>query len=481
MTPEELLGKLSEIQTLKCETQTYEYKTAAQNCPKRLYDTLSSFSNQDEGGTIFFGIDEEHDYFENGVYDPHDLQKKIGEQCLQMEPKVRPVLTVAEKDGKYFVSAEIPPVDLSQRPCFYAGSGRLKGSYVRVGDRDEPMTEYEVYSYEAFRKREKNDSRPVTEATQKSLNQTMLKDFIDRLKQNKPNFAALDDATVSELMSVTKGGQITLSTLLLFCPYPQAYFPQLCVTAVVIPGTQIGETLNGARFLDNQRIEGNIEAMLNGSMNFISKNMRVLTVVNPQTGKREDLSEYPPLAVREALLNAFVHRDYSSLTEGMPIQILMFSDRLEIRSPGGLYGRIRIEQLGTSQPDTRNPVLASALEALGLTENRYSGIPIMRRELEKNHMPPPEFESRHGTFTAIFKKADNKEKVQKNKTERTLAVQDLIEYCKIPRTRAEIAQFLGLSSASYAIRQHVIPLINAGQLRMTLPDKPKSPFQKYYS
>ena len=57
-----------------------------------------------------------------------------------------------EKDGKSFASAEIPGVDLSDRPCYYKGRGRLKGSYTRVGDSDEPMTEYEIYSYEAYRK-----------------------------------------------------------------------------------------------------------------------------------------------------------------------------------------------------------------------------------------------------------------------------------------------------------------------------------------
>ena len=83
-------------------------KSANQGCPKRLYDTLSSFSNQDEGGIIFFGIDERQGYKEVGVDDVQDIQKKINEQCLQMEPVVRPLLTVAEKNGKFFVTAEIP-------------------------------------------------------------------------------------------------------------------------------------------------------------------------------------------------------------------------------------------------------------------------------------------------------------------------------------------------------------------------------------
>ena len=153
MTVEELKEKLKEIQKLKCESQILELKSAEKGCPKRLYDTLSSFSNQDDGGTIIFGIDEENDYREAGVYDAQDLQKKINAQCLQMEPVVRPVLTVAQKDGKSFVAAEIPGIDLAQRPCYYRGHGRLKGAYVRVGDSDEPMTEYEIYSYESFRRK----------------------------------------------------------------------------------------------------------------------------------------------------------------------------------------------------------------------------------------------------------------------------------------------------------------------------------------
>ena len=128
MTKEELLEKLKNIQKMKCETQMLELKAAAKGCPRRLYDTLSSFSNQDEGGILIFGVDEQNDYDECGVYDPQDLQKKINEQCLQMEPVVRPLLTVVEKDEKCFVSAEIPGIDLSDRPCYYRGVGRLKGS-----------------------------------------------------------------------------------------------------------------------------------------------------------------------------------------------------------------------------------------------------------------------------------------------------------------------------------------------------------------
>lgn len=76
-----------------------ELKSTEKGCTQKLYDSLSSFSNQDDGGTIIFGIDEKQDYKEVGVYDPQDIQKKINEQCLQMEPIVRLVMTVLDKSA----------------------------------------------------------------------------------------------------------------------------------------------------------------------------------------------------------------------------------------------------------------------------------------------------------------------------------------------------------------------------------------------
>ncbi|MCR4643706.1 MAG: putative DNA binding domain-containing protein [Lachnospiraceae bacterium] len=479
MTSEELIEKLNLIQKLKCETSTLEIKSAESGCPKHLYDTLSSFSNQDDGGIIIFGVDEERDFREVGVYDPQDIQKKINEQCLQMEPVTRPLLTVAEKDGKFFVSAEIPGFDITERPVFYRGKGRVKGSYVRVGDSDEPMTEYEVYSYEAYRKKYQDDIRVVERASLASLNQDVLLKYIELLKAGKPRLAAITDEEIYELMSIKRDNVLTLSAVMNFSPYPQVYFPQLCIIATVVPGTEMGMTgEQGERFADNQRIEGSIPEMLDGAIQFVSRNMRSRTIIDPQTGKREDRTDYPIVAVREAILNALVHRDYSTHTEGMPIQLILFEDRLEIRNPGGIYGRIGIDQLGKVQPDTRNPVIASELEVLRVTENRYSGIPTIRRAMKEYGLLEPEFLNDRGNFIVRFYKhrktigVDRHEEPESN---------ELVQFCKTPRTRSEICEFLGVSSSAYAIRTYIIPLVEKGLIKMSIPDRPRSPKQKYYS
>lgn len=480
MTFEEFKEKLNEIQKMKCETRILEIKSANHGCPKRLYDTLSSFSNQDDGGIIIFGVDEEQEFAEVGVYDPQDLQKKINAQCLQMEPIVRPLFTVLEKDEKYFVAAEIPGMDISERPCYYKGQGRMKGAFVRSGDSDEPMMEYEIYSYEAFRKKYQDDIREIPRATMQTMDKEAIAEYIRKLKSGKPNLSGLSEDEVCELMSITRNGIPTLSTTILFGLYPQAYFPQLCITAVAIAGTELGELgAQGERFLDNQRIEGNIPQMLESALQFVKRNVRNKTIINPTNGKREDRMDYPVVAVREAILNALVHRDYSIHTEGMPIQILMFTDRMEIRNPGGLYGRMKANQLGKVQPDTRNPVLATALEVLGITENRYSGIPTIRRAMEEYHLPEPEFLDERGTFVVRFYKEIMEMPI--DYIVHSEEAGDLLVFCQTPRTRKEICEYLGLTSATYAIQRHVMPLVEQGRIHMSIPEKPGSSKQLFFT
>ncbi len=109
--------------------------------------------------------------------------------------------------------------------------------------------------------------------------------------------------------------------------------------------------------------------------------------------------------------NAVIHRDYSIHTEKSPIRILLFRDRLEVENPGGLYGRITLSSLGKVGADTRNPYIASNLEIMIDTENRFSGIPIIINEMEKAKLPPPVFVNSRGVFKVILYN-ENKKKIR---------------------------------------------------------------------
>src|SRR5699024_5469695 len=103
-----------------------------------------------------------------------------------------------------------------------------------------------------------------------------------------------------------------IAALLLFGLYPQAVFPQLSIIATSLLSDEIGiPDANGNRFSDSKRIEGTLPEMLEGALAFVKNNMRISTKIDSKTGKRIDIPQYPMDAVREAVLNALVHRDYS--------------------------------------------------------------------------------------------------------------------------------------------------------------------------
>ena len=476
MLETELIKIIEDIQLKKTESNYIEVKSARNGCPK-IFDTLSSFSNQQNGGTIIFGVDENEDFNVCGVYDAADLQKKIMEQSLQMEPVVRPLCTVAVVDGKTVVSAEIQEMDNFQKPCFYKGAGRLRGSYVRVADGDRLMTEYEVYSYEAFKQDIHDELRTNDRAEMTDINTEEYQLYLLELKKNKPHLAKLEEKEINRLQGFVVDGKPTVAALMLFSVYPQAYFPQLCITAVSVPGKEMSATGSvGERFIDNKRIEGSITQMLNDALIFVRKNMKVKTIIDSETGMRNDRTEYPVIAVRELVLNALVHRDYSIHTESAPITITMYSDRMEIENPGGLYGRMTLDNLGFVSADTRNPYIAGALEIMGETENRYSGIPTIRSAMKNAGLPQPVFVNNRGVFKAILYNEIVSEKGNSDLASR------ILDFCSVPRSRKELEEkFKDDITIAYLMSKHMKPLIAENKIALTKPEAPKSKDQKYYT
>jgi ATP-dependent DNA helicase RecG len=118
---------------------------------------------------------------------------------------------------------------------------------------------------------------------------------------------------------------------------------------------------------------------------------------------RQEIPEYPPEAVREALVNAVGHRDYSILARGTQVQVQMFQDRLEVHNPGGLFGPVDEENLGEAGIQAaRNQFLMQLLEDLGPAENRGSGIMTMVRLTRQAQMSPPELHDHRTHFRVVF-------------------------------------------------------------------------------
>lgn len=477
MQTKELINLIENLISLKTETNNIEFKKAKDGVPENLYDTFSSFSNT-SGGIIIFGVDEKNNYDICGITNPDIFQKKITEQSLMMEPKIRPIITMCEYNGKIIASAEIPELDVFNKPCYYSGKGKMKGSYIRVGDSDLPMTDYEIYSFDAFKYKTEDELRSKERIEKDIFNEISINTFLDKIISLKPNLVNLDKDTILKMNGIVdKNNYPTVCGILNFGKYPQIFSPNLDIVAVRCSTNDYGiEDQNGIRFLDNKRLDGTISDMLKLALSFVVNNIKKATKIN-EKGIREDVMEYPIKAIREVILNALIHRDYSIHTENEPIRLTIFDDRIEISNPGGLYGRLSLDELGKVHSDVRNPFIASVLEILEVTENRYSGIPTIYAEMKKAGLMEPKFESVRGTFKVTLYNSKKTEIINDD------FVSKIKTYCKTPRTKESLAKLFGYDEKhpAYFINSYVIPLIEQGILAYTIPSKPKSKNQKIYT
>ena len=477
MQAKELINLIDNIVSLKTETNNIEFKKAKDGVPENLYDTFSSFSNT-SGGIIIFGVDEKNNYAICGITNPDIFQKKIIEQSLMMEPKIRPIITICEYDGKIIASAEIPELDVFNKPCYYSGKGKMKGSYIRVGDADLPMTDYEIYSFDAFKYKTEDELRSKERIEKDIFNEISINSFLDKIISVKPNLINLDRDTILKMNGIIdKNNYPTVCGILNFGKYPQIFSPNLDIVAVRCSTNEYGvEDQNGIRFLDNKRLDGTISEMLKLAISFVINNIKKATRIN-DSGIREDVLEYPIKAIREIILNALIHRDYSIHTENEPIRLTIFDDRIEISNPGGLYGRLSLDELGKVHSDIRNPFIASILEILEVTENRYSGIPTIYAEMKKAGLMEPKFESVRGTFKVTLYNSKKTDIINDN------FVSKIKAYCKTPRTKESLAKFFGYDEKhpAYFLYSYVIPLIEQGILAYAIPSNPRSKNQKIYT
>jgi ATP-dependent DNA helicase RecG len=364
------------------------------------------------------------------------------------------------------------------------------------------MTDYEIYALTSYKDGVQEDLRPVKRARMDDLNKDKLREYIEKAKMEKPNFSSFSDEKIMKLCGIIENdeGTIypTLAGVLLFADYPQAFFPQLFVACVVIPGKEVGDLGEmGQRFDDNKRIEGTIEEMLENTLSFIRKNMSYKVIISSTTGKREDLPEYPILALKEAIANALVHRDYSVSREGTYIQIRMFDDRIEIQNPGALYGNNRLEKLGTDTiVETRNKNIIRILEEMGnIIENRHTGIPTMKKEMKKMNLPEPKFEEIRGDFKVTFYNSEIDVITQGDQgitqgdqgitqgeghiNMRFSNYDRILKYCMEAKTISEISNYLGYKSSKHVKKYYINPLIDCQKIALTIPKKPTSQNQKY--
>jgi len=406
--PADLNRIVADLREQKCELDSLEVKSARRGTPRRLFEVVSAFSNRDGGGVILFGLEEERGFAPVGVDDAQKLQEDISSFCSDsLEPPIRPEFTVGEADGAKIVAVEIAGLPASRRPCFLRDADLPNGAYIRVGNTNRQMTDYEVYGYLSNREQPTYDSEPVSDATLEDLDDDILAAFLDRLRDDRPKAAYLRGPRERALKSLRVVRDVdgvlrpTLAGLLAFGAAPEIVELQLTITFVQFAATdQTTKGPIGERFVDNKEFVGPVASMVDAAEGYIMSHIRTRSLIDGLF--RKDIPEYPRNAVREALVNAVAHRDYSPFARRSHIQVRLFADRLEISSPGGLYGNVTLEHLEEGQ-SARNALLMRFMQELHLVENRGSGINTIVDAMRSAQLEPPRFCDDRHYFTVVFR------------------------------------------------------------------------------
>ncbi len=469
------------------DTQSCEVKEAKGELPSTMADTLSAFSNG-SGGHVILGLSEKNGFTPVPDFNAARMSDAFGAACEKLTPVVRPDIAILPFEGARLVCAEVPEMHPKDKPCYVTSKNRYGGSFIRTGDGDRRLTPYEVDRLLENHGQPLHDDEPVPEASVDDLDAALLNGFLARQRELHPRILGgrSDEDIMLDLHVVRRSpdGALcpTLAGVMALGAFPQKFFPRLNVTFTSFPGTTKAERVDERRrFLDSQTIIGPIPMMVDDVLAAVTRNMRTGAVIRGTF--RQDVPDYPRTAVREAVANALMHRDYSPDARGSQVQVNMYADRLEILNPGGLYGDVTVETLGESgMSSTRNQYLSNILETTPypdggyVVENRGTGYQEIEEQLKKAMMLPPQPRDSLTSFCLTFEKR----RLDSSETGvgRPESIDEAIKNALSERMSAstkELAEASGLSRS--AITSHIKSLVALGVVEPMEPAR--SPKQRY--
>jgi ATP-dependent DNA helicase RecG len=332
------------------------------------------------GGNILVGVSPRAGRIQ-GVRDPDEMIDRIFQAALLSDPPlVLPLPRVESVDGASVVRVTVPP----GLPHVYSLEGRYLG---RSGKQESPLPARQLRALLVERGVIQFEARVPPKATMDDLDFEQVAAYL--LTLGLPGDDDPQDVLQRRGCAVLEDGDLrpTYGALLLFGSHPQQWLPSASILAARFPGTAISD-----EFL-KQEIRGTLPDQLRQAETFVRDNLRSVARLVGLT--REETPEYPLEAVRELLVNAIAHRDYSQ--QGDSIHLHIFADRLEVHSPGGLPGPVTLANLLEAR-FSRNAVVAQVLSDLGFVERLGYGLNRVVTVMKQNNLPTPSFEELGGTF-----------------------------------------------------------------------------------
>lgn len=370
------------------ENDHFERKPQVKNYEEKIRETICALANDLPGrgrpGFICIGVDDKSG-LPTGLPITDELLKRLAEFRSDGWTTPPPIITVATV---FWEGAEVAYIGVEPHR---ATPVRCKGRvFVRIGPSTRLATaEEERRLAERRRHRDRPfDQQPVGAASTKDLDldffkSTYLPACVDRqvLLENE---RSLEDRLVSCRFLDPDKQTPTVAGLLVIGLDPQVWFPGAYTQFIRFDGIELSDPI-----IDDKRLDGNLYRQASILEDVLKLHVATASHVTAGSLRREDLPDYPLLALRELVFNAITHRAYDDTNA--PVRISWFSDRVEILSPGGLYGQVTPENFRTAT-DYRNPTLAESVKVLGYVEKFGVGIQRVYRFLKENGNPEPEFD-----------------------------------------------------------------------------------------
>ncbi len=430
---------------------------------RELTDSLEkevvAFLNYRDGGVIYLGIDD-RTQAAVGVSDADGVQLKIKDRIWNnISPSTMGLFDViAEtRDGKAII--KITVASGSEKPYYLSRLGMSpKGCYLRVGSASEPMPARMIE--DLFGSRIRNSIGTI-----KSRKQTLTFEQL-KIYYNETRLK-LNEQFAHNLELLTEDGSYNYAAYLL--------------------SDENGLSIKVAKYAGTDRVNL-VENEEYGYCSLVKATKAVLeklkvenkTFARITPDRREERKLIDLVALREAVINAIIHNNYSN---EVPPKFELFADRLEITSAGGLPSGFDEEEFFMGYSVPQNKELMRVFRDLDMVEQLDSGVPrILEHYPRTIYRFTPNFIRLVLPFAEGFDQTSDlrSDQATDQVTDQATDQADaLLKFCNTPRSTKEMMQYLGLSHHPHFRHRLLLPLIASGKLALTIPDKPKSPKQRY--
>ena len=355
------------------ENQTTEFKLSFN---KQTIETIVAFANY-KGGRVFIGVSDKKEILGTEI-SVESIQNWQNEIKLKTEPSIFPDIELLMYRNKKIVMisvSEYPVKPVSMQGRFF----------IRKNNSNHLLSANEINEVYLKSVQTSWDSYPYADAALSDLDDRKIKNFIQRVNEGGRFKLAASPFECLEKLRLIKNNIPTNAAMLLFSKEELLY------------NVHIGRFKTQSLIIDDKMVRGSLYDTVENTMTFIISHLKVAFEITGETSQRSEIFEYPLGAIRELVLNAIVHRDYTSPTD---IQIRIFDNKITIFNPGRLYGDLTIADLKTDnyQAQSRNKLIAEAFYLTKDIEKYGSGYRRIREMIAEYPTMYFNFEENSGGY-----------------------------------------------------------------------------------